>query len=216
MKIKLSTLKRVIKEAVASSELPKEGDTYVEYDDEEGAHYADVYAGGDLATATDEDIDYSQNGGPDAGQPGTWLALDWGTNTFGPGNLVKIPGSSPSWPEWTMKINLEKILAAKDKNTPKTPTEKAMIKLLSNVTTYHVGMNDVKDYRIRLRKESIYFTHDPDGNRGIEGTIRTDDLTGVLKRGGLPAVAAWMLEHGAKKMKPAKRGSRMRSMPYYD
>lgn len=53
MKTTIGNIRKVIKEAVAAGEFPKEGDTFVQLDGEGGLQFADVYDGGDLSTTTE-------------------------------------------------------------------------------------------------------------------------------------------------------------------
>jgi hypothetical protein len=232
MKIKLSALKELIKEAVESTteEFPSDGDTFMSL--ENGSVYPeDIVVGGDLSKATDEDLSgeyvFDSQGtgkidGPQPGEPGVWFECDNGLGyNLPPGGLVRMPqydrGGSKYWARAKDVAGIE---AAVDANTPKTDIDKAMIKMLSNVTTYYVGLADIKHYQIRLRKDSIFFIHKDPDSVGLEGTILVDDvpkevMNSALARryGGLAAVGQWMFDHGAKKVKPQKRHI---DRPYYD
>jgi hypothetical protein len=165
----------------------------------------------DLKDTTDDDLRQKlPQGFPQPGTSGIFITtsdLDW---SYVHGELVRLPRHEGAW---ARKTDLKKIAEVLSASQPKTTVDKAMIDMLSDVTTYFVDMSQVKGYKIRLRKDSIYFQHDPEGSHGIEGTITAQDLRGPLSKIGLPGVAKWMISNGAKTIKPQKRTS---SLPYYD
>jgi len=143
-----------------------------------------------------------------------WFCTDSGGGyNLRPGELVRMPQYDQGGKAWTEAKYVDEIKATEEANKPKGSIDKAMLKLLSNVTTYKIDMQQVQDYRIRLRTNSIFFVHD----NQIEGTINNTDLKHHAKgkiKGGLPAVYQWMIDHGAKKKKNEKKLPPM--MPYYD
>jgi hypothetical protein len=214
MKIKLGDLKKIIRETL-EGELPQDGDTFVSVDDITKKIYLDdIVGGGDLATATWDDLGDYDTRGPQPGSPGTWFVTNSGSGwQFLPGDLVRVPEFDDAGKAWAKKSQLDKIAAAKKAASGETAIDKAMLKMLSHVTTGGVDMMDVADFKLRLRKSNIAFIFDPDDGRGIEGTINMGDLTGPLKKMGLKGVADWMMERGATKI---MRSKRVFDRPYYD
>lgn len=214
MKIRIGELRKIIREVAETSELPDDGDYFVWVDDYTGkVNFSDIVAGGDLSTASYDDMgDYDPNG-PKPGEPGVWLVDSMGMgHQYSPGGLVRLPEYDAGGKAWASKTSLPKIEAGKKKASPKNELDKAMLKMLSKVTTGGVDMMDVPYFEIRLRKDSILFNFDTEG-RGITGTILAGDARGPLASLGLPGIADWLFKHGASKIKPQKRRP---MMPYYD
>lgn len=208
MKIKLNELRRMIREEVAAAAgHPQDGDTFVWVDDYTGkVNYSDIYAGGDLATANYDDMGEYDPNGPQPGEPGVWFVDAMGMGRqFRPGDLVKVPGHTGAGTAWASKNSLPKIEAGKKKAAAKNPVDKAMLHMLSAVTTEGVDMTDIPDFSIRLRKDGIVFRFDPGGDPGIEGVISQSWVKGVLASLGLPGIAEWLFTNGAQKLKPQKR-----------
>lgn len=215
MKIKVGELRKIIREVAGGAQLPADGDTFVWVDDyTKKINFSDIVGGGDLATATWDDLgDYDHNG-PEPGQPGVWFVEGSGTGSqFKPGELVRVPEYDDAGSAWATKKSLPDLEAAKVQAAPKNDVDKAMLKMLSNITTGGVDMTDIGGFSIRLRKGSILFNFDPDDGRGITGSILPADCRGALSSLGLPGVAEWLMSHGASKIKPQKRSP---MLPYYD
>lgn len=215
MKIKLNELRRIIREVAAIAQLPDDGDTFVWVDEYTGkVRFSDIYAGGDLATASYDDWGDFDQEGPKPGEPGVWFSDGMGvTQQFKPGELVRMPEYDDAGSAWASKASLPKIEAGKKAAAAKDPVDKAMLKMLSDVTTEGIDMTDIPDFSIRVRKGSILFNFDPDGDPGVEGTITTSWAKGPLAKLGLPGIAEWLFKHGAQKIKPQKR---VFDRPYYD
>jgi len=206
MKIKVGELRKIIREVAATSQMPEDGDYYVSVDNFGTIRIDDIVAGGDLATASYEDMGDYDPKGPQPGQPGVWLVDAMGMgHQFSPGDLVRVPEYDAGGSAWAAKKSLPAIEAGKAKAAPKSALDKAMLKLLSNVTTGGVDMTDIPDFSIRVRKDSIVFNFDPDGDRGITGSITMQDLSGAVKMLGLKGVANWLFDNGASKIKPQRR-----------
>lgn len=206
MKIRIAQLRKIIREVVSASEMPDDGDYHVSVDDLGKIRIDDIVAGGDLATASYDDMgDYDPNG-PQPGQPGVWFVDAMGMgHQYKPGDLVRVPEYDAGGSAWAAKKSLSDIEAGKAKAAPKSEFDKQMLKMLSRVTTGGVDMTDIPDFSIRVRKDSIVFNFDPDGDRGITGSITMQDLSGAVKMLGLKGVANWLFDNGASKIKPQRR-----------
>jgi len=225
MRISIDHLRRIIKEEVARvteatagnpGAMPQEGDVYVsveepEYGGEE-VFFDEIEDAGDLADFPD-DMSWEPGAGPKPGSPGVWIWAADMTSTFAPGELVRVPeyDSRAGGTAWAHKAALAKIKQV-DGGENLTKKDEKILKMLGRVTTYGTpSLNSVKAFSIRLRKDSIAFNYDPAG-RGITGVIMATDLrgTGVA---GLPELAQWMFDHGARKIAPQKRRP---ATSYYD